>query len=571
MCLTKRYGSGDAGGDWEPARSERRRRRSARRPGGRPALRASPSRKGNRFSPLVDAVAEVEDLVEEIWCSDEEPVRPPSPAPANLGRFGPDLGGNPPLGHREGSPRVGSLSPAPPPPLESDHFPPLPALVVSPRCPSSAASLSPGPALVQIGAFVVEIPPALGRTPARGAPPPLGFSTVADPLLLDAPGPVGPAQGEAGAVTAQFPPDLGPVGVAGPARGAVGPCSADAPGSGPSDACHVADLVDDRSGASRVSLHDGFTPQPPAFKWLWLPPQTLDRSLGFPATASDVRRNLFAAKILTSRLDPASGARTPVLVPMERDRNSHGKRPFEAFNRGYPSSREQDLRQKLDREQEEQRRQQRQRDREVERASSSSWRSEGERSRQDSRAPPPPPPPPRGRDSGKNAGRRSFRQHQGPPADGPAPNLGQASGPGGAGATSLDAAHITCYNCGKQGHVQAACVDEPFCVNCKKVGHLSAMCAAVSKALAPFWAGFGGGRQGFCCLEVPEEELQKPASNSATVILEGGHLSAEQVEDEFKDLVDENWNWQVRQLGTTDFAVVFPSKESLVLLSAGAD
>jgi hypothetical protein len=107
---------------------------------------------------------------------------------------------------------------------------------------------------------------------------------------------------------------------------------------------------------------------------------------------------------------------------------------------------------------------------------------------------------------------------------------------------SLDAAHITCYNCGKQGHVQAACVDEAFCVNCKKVGHLSAMCAAVSKALAPFWAGFGGGRQGFCCLEVPKEELQKPASNSATVILEGGHLSAEQVEDEFKDLVDENWN-----------------------------
>jgi hypothetical protein len=95
------------------------------------------------------------------------------------------------------------------------------------------------------------------------------------------------------------------------------------------------------------------------------------------------------------------------------------------------------------------------------------------------------------------------------------------------------------------------------------------MCAAVSKALAPFWAGFGGGRPGFCCLEVPEEELQKPVSNSATVILGGGQLSAEQVEDEFKDLVDENWDWQVRQIGPLDFAVVFPSKESLRIAIRG--
>jgi hypothetical protein len=143
------------------------------------------------------------------------------------------------------------------------------------------------------------------------------------------------------------------------------------------------------------------------------------------------------------------------------------------------------------------------------------------------------------------------------------------SGPGAAGASSQDAAHITCYNCGKQGHIQAACVDEAFCVNCKKVGHLSAMCAVVSTALAPFWAGYGGGHPGFCCLEVPDEDLQKPASNSATVILGGGQLSAEQVEDEFKDLVDEHWDWQVRQIGPTDFSLIFPSKESLRIAIRG--
>jgi hypothetical protein len=66
------------------------------------------------------------------------------------------------------------------------------------------------------------------------------------------------------------------------------------------------------------------------------------------------------------------------------------------------------------------------------------------------------------------------------------------------------------------------------------------MCATLAKVLAPYWAGFGGGRQGFLCIDVPEEELQRPASNSATVILDWGRLSEEEVEEEFKDLIDEN-------------------------------
>ncbi|KAK1616898.1 hypothetical protein QYE76_022415 [Lolium multiflorum] len=561
MCLTKRFGSGDAGGDWELPRPERRRRGAARRPGGRRELRASSSRKGNRFSPLATVIAEAEGSDEEIWCSEEESARPPPPPAANLGWFGADLGGDPPLGLAGGSLRVGNVPPAPPPPLESGHFPPLSGSEVPRPCSPFSAPARAGPLAVQIGAFSIEILPAPERTTAQGTPPLLGFAPAAAPLRLEASGPVGPAQRGAGADAVPLSSGLGPSVAVGPAHGVVGPFSAVAPGLGPSDGCHVASSGDVRPGGSRVPLGDVFTPQPPPLKWFWLPPQTLDLTLGFPATESDVRHNLAAAKLLISRPDPISGACAPHLVPMERDRNAHGKRPFEAFNKGYPSSRDQDLRQKLDREQEDHRRKQRQWDREAERASSSSWRSEGERSRQDSRAPPPPPPPPRGRDSGKHAGWRPSRQPQAVEGSTAAP--GQGSGQGGSGAPKPDAAHITCYNCGKQGHVQAACVDEAFCVNCKKVGHLSAMCAAVSKALAPFWAGFGGGRQGFCCLEVPDEELQKPVSNSATVILDGGLLSAEQVEDEFKDLVDENWDWQVRQLGTTDFAVVFPSKESL--------
>jgi hypothetical protein len=46
------------------------------------------------------------------------------------------------------------------------------------------------------------------------------------------------------------------------------------------------------------------------------------------------------------------------------------------------------------------------------------------------------------------------------------------------------------------------------------------------------------------------------------VIVDTRRLSEEEVEEEFKDLVDENWDWQVRQLSESDFLVVLPSKES---------
>jgi hypothetical protein len=110
--------------------------------------------------------------------------------------------------------------------------------------------------------------------------------------------------------------------------------------------------------------------------------------------------------------------------------------------------------------------------------------------------------------------------------------------------------------------MQADCTDNPFCVNCKKEGHLSAMCSIFSKMQEPFWPGFGGDGQGFYCCEVGDEELQKPASNAAAVCIESGSLSAEQLEEEFRDLVDEEWDWQVQKLSVSDFSLVFPSKES---------
>jgi hypothetical protein len=117
--------------------------------------------------------------------------------------------------------------------------------------------------------------------------------------------------------------------------------------------------------------------------------------------------------------------------------------------------------------------------------------------------------------------------------------------------------------------MQVECTANPFCVNCKKEGYLSAMRSIFSKLQEPFWSGFGGDSKGFYCLEVAEQELQKPKANSTTVCFEAGELTSEQVEAEFKDLVEEEWDWQVHKVSETGLSLVFPSKQSLRMAIRG--
>ncbi|KAK1666230.1 hypothetical protein QYE76_054389 [Lolium multiflorum] len=187
------------------------------------------------------------------------------------------------------------------------------------------------------------------------------------------------------------------------------------------------------------------------------------------------------------------------------DRNAYyGKRSFEDSQGGYQRSREQDLRQKLDREQEEQRRQLRSRGRDGDRGGGSSRRMDDGRYRQERL--PPPPPGPRGREPGRGPNnKRSLRQPRPPQESCPLSPMVAASASGVAGPANPDVAHITCYNYGKQGHIQADCTEDSFCVNCKKPGHLSAMCVAISKALAPFGRDTGADTRGSCAVKCPRK------------------------------------------------------------------
>ncbi|CAM0873977.1 unnamed protein product [Alopecurus aequalis] len=122
-----------------------------------------------------------------------------------------------------------------------------------------------------------------------------------------------------------------------------------------------------------------------------------------------------------------------------------------------------------------------------------------------------------------------------------------------------DYSKVTCYNCGQVGHRQSDCTEEAYCVKCDTKGHVSAMCNFSDDRFDLYWAGYGRDGIGFMCLEVDVEELMQAPPNSATVYIEGTELTAEKVAEEFRELVDDAWDWQVRQLSAKDFALVFPS------------
>ena len=98
---------------------------------------------------------------------------------------------------------------------------------------------------------------------------------------------------------------------------------------------------------------------------------------------------------------------------------------------------------------------------------------------------------------------------------------------------------------------------------------MTVMCTNEKKLLTPSWAGFGVEGRGFFHFSIPSDQMQKPTSNLALVYVEKGNFSPEELQEEFKELVDENWEWQVRKLSTTDFLVVFPSKEVLRMACRG--
>ena len=53
------------------------------------------------------------------------------------------------------------------------------------------------------------------------------------------------------------------------------------------------------------------------------------------------------------------------------------------------------------------------------------------------------------------------------------------------------------------------------------------------------------------------------------MVIDKGNFTVDEVEEEYKELVDEQWQWQVKQINNTKFSLVFPSKELLHMVTRG--
>ena len=148
-------------------------------------------------------------------------------------------------------------------------------------------------------------------------------------------------------------------------------------------------------------------------------------------------------------------------------------------------------------------------------------------------------------------------------------SAGRGSVGGGPPPAAPDTSKLTCFKCGEPGHVQAACTGEAFCMKCKVKGHMTAMCTAKKSRLRPVWVGYGVEGMGFFHISIPEDQMKKPTANTAKIYVEKGNFAAEELMDELRELVDDKWDWQVRKLSSTDFMVVFPSRELLRMASRG--
>lgn len=120
-----------------------------------------------------------------------------------------------------------------------------------------------------------------------------------------------------------------------------------------------------------------------------------------------------------------------------------------------------------------------------------------------------------------------------------------------------------CFWCRQEGHHQADCTNPPFCFRCKTSGHLAAKCpSSMNNSVHMYGFGFPG--QGFYTLKIPG--VSKPQSTRehvGQIKIKSGEGTVEKVEQELRHLVDNKWNWRVKQIAEKEYMAIFPYKQIL--------
>jgi hypothetical protein len=132
-------------------------------------------------------------------------------------------------------------------------------------------------------------------------------------------------------------------------------------------------------------------------------------------------------------------------------------------------------------------------------------------------------------------------------------------------ATPTAVAGVECFKCGREGHYQASCTFDPLCIICRDEGHTSANCPTRGRQMRLQTMGHAISGGVFFNIDVePMKNEPRPGEVFAAIIkFNDSPLTKAKLADELKHLIDELWNWQERKLTASEFAVVFPSKETL--------
>ncbi|KAK1607530.1 hypothetical protein QYE76_031203 [Lolium multiflorum] len=336
--------------------------------------------------------------------------------------------------------------------------------------------------------------------------------------------------------------------------------------------------------------------------WLWLRRSCSDLAQGFPAPDRDVRRHHRSARSVRRALPPPPLVRSFAQVAMERpagggagggggagaggqrgqagskrrmeDRSQAAAaagRPQGATGTGraqpqHPQQQEAALRDRALAEQG--RRRQGQggsRAGAGDNNAPPAWWVAREKKREARRAleaaaPPVPPTIPelgRGRASETAAGKQPVAQ--GRPAASSGPILASATE-----GEVTPASNMECFKCGRMGHFQASCTFPPVCLLCGVEGHNSNACLSKGKQPELRVLGQAVPGESFFYLDFDEDEDEdEEVTNGAVISFRQVSFTALDLSRELQHLVEADWDWQVQEVGRNEFAVLFPSHESL--------
>lgn len=141
--------------------------------------------------------------------------------------------------------------------------------------------------------------------------------------------------------------------------------------------------------------------------------------------------------------------------------------------------------------------------------------------------------------------------------------------PSAGGANNNASSGLTCFACHRPGRFQSPCTFPPFCLICREEGHLTVSCTNHHNppSIKQFDLGLPG--CGFFRFEgsLGAVTVAPQASNAAISSVQTQGVTLQMLADELKEWGLEDWDWKLQQLSLSELGVVFPSQESLRMLS----